>query len=149
MSNTRSNRDAFSLLEVILALAILTSSIAILGELIRQATTNAKIARQLTMAQLLCESKLAEVTTGIMWPESVSGTSFESENELTDPEWLYSIDVMVIDEEGLLSVQVTVYQDLPPEMRPVEFSLTHWMIDPEADLSGAMAEGDSSGEALF
>jgi general secretion pathway protein I len=56
----------FSLLEVILALAILTGAVAVLGEIVRLGIRNAQVARDTTQAQLLCESKLAEITAGII-----------------------------------------------------------------------------------
>ena len=121
----------FSLLEVVLALAILTGAIAVLGEVVRTGVRNAQIARDQTQAQLLCESKLAEITAGIIPAESVQGAMFET-NPVDDGEipWLYSIELGAIDQEGLVAVRVTVAQDLRPELRPVEFSLTRWMVDP-------------------
>ncbi len=58
----------FSLLEVVLALAILVGAIAVTGELVRLGTLSAASARDLTQAQLICESKLAEITSGITPP---------------------------------------------------------------------------------
>jgi len=53
-------RNAFSILEVILALAILTGAIAVLGELGRLGFGNANAAQDLTKAQMFCERKMAE-----------------------------------------------------------------------------------------
>jgi general secretion pathway protein I len=127
----------FTLLEVILALAILTGAIAVLGELARVGISNADYTHKLTKAQLLCEGKMAEITSGITFSDPVSGVSFESEmNEdmasMIDPDeipWLYSITSDLIDDNGLLQVTVTVYQDLPEEKRPVTCSLVRWMMD--------------------
>ena len=127
----------FTLLEVILSLAILTGAIAVLGELARIGLDNSDYTYKLTKAQLLCEGKMAEITSGIELPYPVTGVSFESEmNERAasmidpdEPAWLYSIDSDLIDEDGLLQITVTVYQDLPEEKRPVNCSLVLWMID--------------------
>ena len=54
-------RGGFSLLEVILALAILIGILAVLSELVGLGVRNARVARAMTQAQLLCESKLAEI----------------------------------------------------------------------------------------
>ena len=54
-------RNAFSLLEVILALSILAGAVAVLGELLRTGVRNAQTARDLTRAQMLCEEIEAEV----------------------------------------------------------------------------------------
>jgi general secretion pathway protein I len=121
-------RGGFSLLEVILAIAILAGTIAILGELISLGVRNARAARDMTQAELLAESKMAEVAAGIMATEAVQGAPCES-----DPDnWLYSIAVDPTEVEGLMSVTVTVTQNLPPEQRPAEFSLVRWMRDPVA-----------------
>ena len=57
-------RRGFSLMEVILSIAILASATVLLGELTRFGMRNAAIARDLTQAQLLCESKLNEIVAG-------------------------------------------------------------------------------------
>ena len=71
-------KKAFSILEVILALAILTGAMAVLGELGRLGFRNAKSAQDLTKAQMLCESKMAEYTSGITAPQAVSATPFDA-----------------------------------------------------------------------
>jgi len=121
--------SGFSLLEVILALAILVGAIAVIGELIATWTRAAGAARVLTQAQLLCDSKLNEITAGILIPDPVQGAPIE-----TDMEWLYSIDLFPSDQNGIVAVKVTVYQDLPVERRPVTFSLVRWLQDPGIEL---------------
>jgi len=128
---------------VILSLAILTGAIAALGEAARLAIRNARIARDVTQAQLLCESKLAEITAGILQPDPVARVPFErdfAEGELGgtagDDEipWLYSIDVEEVEEEGLVAVRVTVVQDLPEEKAPAKCELVRWMLDPDVEI---------------
>jgi len=117
----------FSLLEVILALAILAGALAILSEVARTAMSNAGRTRDLAEAQLLCESKLAEIQAGIEPAEPVSGALLETGKF---PEWIYSIEIVPLDVEGLVEVWVTVEQDLPPEKRPIRCTLVRWMVDP-------------------
>ena len=138
-SGRQDRRGGFSLLEVILALAILTGVIAVLGELARLGLENARIARDLTYAQLLSESKMAEITAGITLPDPTPPTPFGTVADPREADWLYSIEVEPIDQEGLLAVRVSVVQDLPEEKRPVEFSLTRWIVDPSVELSEATA----------
>jgi len=145
---TQGSRRGFSLLEVILALAILGGAIAVLGELSRLGMRNAQYARDVTQAQLLCESKLAEITAGLSPLESEQGTPFETADETAASDWLYSVDVTPIDEDGLLEVRVTVTQDLPTEKRPVEFSLVRWMVDPEIESSEETATTESGSGGL-
>ncbi len=145
--------DAFSLLEVILALAILAGALAILSEVARTAMWNAGRTRDLAQAQLLCESKLAEILAGIEPAEPISGASLETGQS---PDWLYSIEIAPLDVEGLIEVRVTVEQDLPPERRPVRCTLVRWMVDPstvtEVDLvaeasSATTASSESTGRS--
>ena len=147
---------AFTLMEVILSLAILTGAIAVLGELARIGLDNADYTHKLTTAQLLCETKMAEITSEITLPDPVSGVSFESEMtgetasmiDPDEPTWLYSIESDLIDENGLLQITVTVYQDLPEEKRPVTCSLVRWMVD--SSLTGTEDDyfGDSSSGSI-
>ena len=53
-----------SLLEVILAIAILGGSLATIGQLIRIGARNAAEARDLTMAQLYAESQMNRLSSG-------------------------------------------------------------------------------------
>jgi general secretion pathway protein I len=127
------NRRGFSLLEVILALAILGGAVAVLGEVARLAMQNAEYTREAARAQLLCDNKLSEIVAGITSSEPVQGVSIAGAADASEPAWLYSIETESLDEEeGLLSVRVTVSRDLPAEKHPVQFSLTRWIPDPDA-----------------
>ena len=136
-------RRGFSLLEVILALAILAGAVAVLGELARLGIRNARAARYTTQAQLLCESKLAEITAGITMPEPVQGAPCENVVDPADPRWLYTIEVQPVDEQGLVAVRVSVKQDLPPENRPIGCSLVRWIVDPGVEMSEEAAAEES------
>ena len=117
-------------MELILALAILCGAIAMLGELSRLGMTYADYARDATQAQLLCQGKLDEIVAGVSLPEAEQDVPFDpiDENEIQS-EWLYSVEVAPLDEEGLTEVRVTVTQDVPAQKRPVEITLVRWMID--------------------
>jgi len=131
--NSLDQRNGFTLLEVILALAILAGALAVLGEVSRLALQNASAARDLARAQLLAESKLAEIESGITAPEAVENAAFDTSSASLDPAepaWLYSISTQSTDEEGLISVRVTVTRDLPVGQHPVKFSLVRWLPDP-------------------
>ncbi len=105
MSAHRARLTGFSLLEVILALAILLGALAVLGEVARATLRNAQIARDQSRAQLLCESKLAEILAGISPAEAVQDALFEDED---DADWRYSVDLQPADFEGLVAVRVRV-----------------------------------------
>jgi prepilin-type N-terminal cleavage/methylation domain-containing protein len=147
------SRTGFSLLEVILSLAILSGAIAVLGEAARMGIRNSVTARYLTQAQLLCESKLAEITSGILEPNPVSAARFDrtytnsitsaiSSNEWQD--WQYSIAVNDLNQDGLVAVCVTVEQVLPANKHPVTFQLTRWIPDPGVELAEESGQSEES-----
>lgn len=141
-------RAGFSLMEVILALTILAGAIAVLGEASRQSLRNAEAARDLARAQLLCESKLTEIACGLTPAQSVDNTPFDpamtASIDPSEPAWLYSIEANPAEEEGLLSVRVTVTRDLPAARHPVAVSIVRWLPDPNATPAGQNDTGSSS-----
>ena len=118
-------RGGFSLLEVILALAILVAALAVLGELIRSGVRNAQMARDLSRAQVLCETKLSEVFAGVVPAEKTSNSAIAEA-----PGWLYSIERDASGPSGLIKVHVTVEQDPAQQRYPVKFTLAQWIRDP-------------------
>jgi general secretion pathway protein I len=137
-------RRGFSLLEVILAIAILAGAMVMLGDLLRIAGRHATATSELTRAQLHCQSIISQIAAGILPPESVQGAPME-----TDPNWTYSIDVQTLQLEGLLSVQVTVAQNIDARQQPLSATLTRWMIDPDLALleEAEQAEAAEGGDA--
>ena len=137
-------RRGFSLLEVILAIAILAGAMVMLGDLLRIAGRHATATSELTRAQLHCQSIISQIVAGILPPESVQGAPME-----TDPNWTYSIDVQTLQLEGLLSVQVTVAQNIDARQQPLSATLTRWMIDPDLALleEAEQAEAAEGGDA--
>jgi type II secretory pathway pseudopilin PulG len=133
-------RAGISLLELILALAILAGAVAVLGEASRQAMRNAAAARDVARAQALCESKLAEILAGITPAQAVAKTAFDATMtaslDPSEPAWIYTIETEATEESGLISVRVTVTRDMPVEQHPVQFSLVRWMPDPNAKSAG-------------
>lgn len=139
-------RDAFSLMEVILSIAILAVAAAMLGELTRFGMRNAAAARDLTSAQILCDSKLNEVVAGIEPLAVVNAATFDT-NDYTEEtkDWTYSIAYSTIDDvTGLVSVTVTVNQSLPANSKPVQFALTRWMIPIETESTEEEETSNSS-----
>lgn len=134
------SRRGMSLLEVILAIAILGGSMAVIGELVRIGSRCAATARDLTMAQILCESKLGELAAGALPPDPVEGAPADESGE-----WLYSVQSEPIDQAGLLNVAVTVQQNPDEIDRPVSFTLVRWIADPAAVPVDAAADDASAG----
>ncbi len=149
----RHRRDGFTLLEVILALAILLASLAAIGQLVFNAYQSALRVKNMTRAQLICEGILAELNAGSLPLETIADAPVEDIDDTVEPGWLYAIDIAQLDTNGLLSVQVSVYQDSALVARPVQFTLTQWMIDPTVEFiqpgetggSESMGSSGSSG----
>jgi general secretion pathway protein I len=139
---TTVRRAGFSLLEVILALTLLAGAVVVLGEVCRVGLRNATSGRDLARAQMLCESKLAEIVSGITPPTSVENVAFDPSTEpaaADDSRWVYSVNEEATNEEGLIAVKVTVTKGLPEAQHPVDFTLVRWMPDPNS------TQEDSSG----
>jgi general secretion pathway protein I len=144
LQSIHKKKHAFSILEVILALAILTGAIAVLGELGRIGFRNAKASQDLTRAELLCESKMAEFTSGVTVPQAVQGVAFDPIDQDSDTPWVYSVDMQQVDPDGLLALHVTVTQNLPGARRPLSFSLTRWIIDPTLTSTTASTQASNT-----
>jgi len=133
-------RPGFSLLEVILALTVLGVAVAVLGELARQGLESTRLARDTACAQLLCESKLAEILVGLEVPEPVQQAPLTTIEVPSQFPWVYSIEVLPTALDGLVAVSVTVSQDLAPGRRPAQCTLVRWMPDPGVEFSEGSAE---------
>ncbi|NLX54713.1 MAG: hypothetical protein GXY58_06340 [Planctomycetaceae bacterium] len=135
-------RAGTTLLEVILAIAILGGSLAVLGELVRIGTRSAYAARVQSTAQLLADTLVAELAAGSTTPESTSGVveAFGGFN------WAYDVLVQQVDQQGLLALDVTVRENVDAAPHPISYRLVRWMIDPqtEYELEQAAAQAAST-----
>lgn len=119
---------AFSLLEVVLALAILAGALAALGEVMRLSDENAAAAADEARAEMLAESVMSEILVGARAVGNVTGTVLPIED---DPQWVASIEVQPTDYEELVAVRVSVAQQLPAENRPARCDLVRWLPNPD------------------
>ena len=137
-----SPRAGLSLLEVILAMAVMASSMALLGELIRIGGRHATAAVNLTKAQMHCETVLSEIAVGLLPAQSVQDEPIEFETN-----WLYSVEISEQALEYLISVRVTVRHAEDTSWNPRSASMTRLMIDPEANLTEQAEEQEALDEA--
>jgi general secretion pathway protein I len=129
----------YTLLEVILALAILTGALAVLGELVRNGTRNAQVARDLSLAAVICESKLGEIAAGLLPTQGVRQAPIAEY-----PGWVLSVENDTsatpgaapstggANQAGLLKLRITVEQSADAQRRPVRFTVSQWLLDPAA-----------------
>ena len=125
-----SSRRGMSLMEVVLAMTVLSITLGMLYSVASRGSRYGMKARQETQAQLLCESKLAEISAGITPAAVISGAVSE-----VDDGWLYSVDMEATDLEGVVLLRVTFVENVPQRKQPIQFSLTRWIRDPDATLN--------------
>ena len=121
------SRDGLSLLEVVLAIAVLGGAMAAIGQLINIGHSNALDARDLSEAQILCDTKISEVSAGVLPTNTVSGAPITEA-----PGWQYTLTVAKHDSiDGLLVVDCSVNQDPSEFSLPVSFRLVRLIPDPD------------------
>ena len=99
----RPRRSGLSLLEVILSIAILGTSMAIIGQVFFAGYRSAVKARDLSDATILCDSVMAELAAGSIEFGSTSGATIPNV-----PGWEYSVETVPSDVSGLLLTTVAV-----------------------------------------
>lgn len=123
-SITRRQNCAFTLLEVVLALAILAGAVAVLGEIMRIASRSASDAQAETRAQLLACSLMDEMVTGVLEPTEQTQVPLEVDDVAP---WFYSVTFGATNIEGLMAVELVVEQDLEKQFSPVRYRLVRWL----------------------
>lgn len=135
------HRKAFSLLEMILALAILGTSLGILAQVAQTGRDAALEAHYLSQARLIAQSKLAEILVTGTSPAAIPLTPVESMSSDSANVFEYQVDVAPAPFDGMLAIRVSVFaldEDGGPNI--ASYSLTRWWIDPLLDLPGLAAE---------
>ena len=138
----------YSLLEVVLALAILAGAFAALGEVMRLGDRNAEQARDTTQAELLADSVMSELVAGARALGNVTGQF----NLATEPPWVYTIAIEPTEYVELVAVRVSVTQDSAPELDPARCDVVRWLPNPDylpvetTDESAASGGSSSSGQ---
>ncbi len=148
-------RRGFSLLEILLALAILGGSLGVLSQIVITGGTSGRSAQELAMARLLCQSKLAELLVSNVPPTAVPSTPLTSPDSASDTVFSYAVEVVPAPMEGLLAIRVSVQaEDADGGPALASYSLVRWIIDPalgleqaEADAEAAKAEADAAAAA--
>jgi type II secretion system protein I len=134
----------FSLLEVILALAILAGSLAALGQVMWQADRNAALSHDETEAQIVASSIMDELISGYRPATAVNRAVYDP---TIDPPWLYSIAIENTTYPELVTIRVEVEQQLEARLQPARFELVRWQVNPEAMPSEEQEESESESES--
>jgi len=137
-------RRGISLLEVVLALSILAMSAAILAQVTRTATDNGLLAHRISTAQILAESKMAEVVTGAIPLQGGTGWT-----EITDTVpsgiWYYQVETTVAARQDMIGVRLAITDEVGMQDNAELFYLVRWMIDPSLGLDTPQSNPAQSG----
>ncbi len=142
----REHRSAFTLLEVILALAILAGAVAVLGEVMSIAGRSGADAQAESKAQMLASSVMDEMLAGLVPMTQQSRAPLDSDSAIP---WVYSVTLTDTAFVGLSAVEVVVEQDLEKQFRPVKYRLVRWvsedsLID-DSEEESTESDGEDSG----
>jgi hypothetical protein len=121
-------RKALTLLEVVLALAILAGSLGTLAQLVGLGMRAAGNSRDLTQAQLLAESTMSEIAAGILSTEPLTRVPLD-----TNPGWLVSTQVDNTIHQGILRVTILLERD-SDSYRSIQYQVSRWIRDPNLAL---------------
>jgi type II secretion system protein I len=126
----RARRAGLSLLEVVVALAILAFSVVALGQLISMSSDRAVEVEREALGSMLCQRKLAEVLIGPNVPTS-SGYAGFPDDETSLQNWQWKADVSQATNGNTLyyQVQVSVKFD-SGDGNSAEIQLGQLMLDP-------------------
>ena len=127
------NRKGLTLLEIVLALGLAAMAISLLVELVAIGNRAANASRDESKAQMVAQSIMAELTSGLAEPTSTSG------NWELDSTWAYDVSASMNASQTMYFITVTAKQE-GEVSSPVSFTLTQWLaIPPEP-----MEEEDTS-----
>lgn len=141
-------RRGISLLEILLALAILGGALAVLSQIVGTGADSARSARDLGIARMICQAKLAETLLSGISPVTVPSTPAASPDSSSSTPFVYAIDVVPASLDGMLVIRVSVEAQNANGGTPLAtYSLTRWIIDPALGLEEAQADADAEKEA--
>jgi general secretion pathway protein I len=144
VANRRSRRSGLSLLEVVLALSILAMSAGILASITMTAVNNGMMGHRLATAQILAESKMAEVLTGAIPIQGAVGWT-----QITDPvpggTWYYRLETTVTGNQDMVGVRLAITDEIGMSDDAELFYIARWMIDPALGLDTPPAPTSGTG----
>lgn len=150
------HRAAVSLLEAILALAIMGTSLALLAQVMDAGVDAGREAHELAACRVVCQRRLSElllnVDAGVV-PVASVGTAVSDFADPSTRTMMCDIAVMPGALNGLTQVRVTIHSVGGDGMTPIaSCSLTRWIVDPSLDLEGLeeqmKAESEDEAEVI-
>ena len=130
---TRQHRSGFTLMEILVSITILGLSMVAINGLVSIGARNAREAQVLTTAQFLAESKLAEVKTGLLSPNSTGKMPFTQEETMEPFTFEVQSQAMGVDGQ-LMAIRVVVEYTPEDGSLPLIYQLDTLMIDPQIEM---------------
>jgi len=146
----RSRQAGFSLIEVLLALAIFLMSVVAIAHLVDMGMDRELESQFKIRGARLAQSKMGEITSGVLGPfSSLSSSEGTCDNE---PEWTWSMSATVQgNTPNLYLVTLTLKRD--NRGQPFKFILTQMAIDPytmgSAQPATSTADAGSATSTLY
>ncbi|MEO0529875.1 MAG: type II secretion system protein [Planctomycetota bacterium] len=134
----------FTLLEVILALAILGIALATLGQAVGRSHRSARRVAVETQLAFVAESVLEELTTGLRPLTAVDREAIADPGDsASTPIALVTVQVDSGPFDGLLAVRVTAMPNDPAATNLEAVRLTRWIVDPSLEESASSSSGET------
>lgn len=134
MTLRKPQRRGLSLIEVLLAMAILVLSMVAIGRLVDMGTDRGNEARAYVRGTRLAQSKMAEVEAGVIALDGETSGEFEGD----DGAWTYTVVPEDAGPPNLYLITVRVTRTL--QGKPIEIVLSQMLFDPTLVGSTAQAE---------
>ena len=117
-------RSGFTLLEVLLSIAILGLSMVAIGHLFNLGIRNAIDVRLRSETNIIADATMAELAAGVI--DASSGGGVVESN----PDWQYSVNTQPSQQPGLLVATVLIERRNDPDQN-VSISLVRFLPDPD------------------
>jgi type II secretion system protein I len=130
--------SGFTLLEVLLALAIFVGSAAALSRLILLGIENAEYSQEQTEAMIIAEARWAEIEAGLLDPASAGAF-----NAPEFPEWQCALSANTQQTTGLYQIVLQLTKPAPPPAQGYSVRLTRLWFD-EQTVTAAQSEATTT-----
>ncbi len=142
-SQDRSGRAAFSLLEVILALAIIAASAMVLLRLISTGEQHQRRGERRATGQMICQSLIDQMTINPELRQNV-----EDQSVAGHPQWTYTAKVEPTEFPGLVRIRIRASETplvdrRTPDDGRFDFQLVRWLRSDDNSADRANESEDS------
>lgn len=102
------NAGGFTLIEILVALAVIATAVAAVVAGVSSYVNNAAYLRDRTLAQWVVMNKVAELQVGVEWP---GPGKQRGETLMANHEWTWEVRASTTDDPDVLRLDVSAYAD--------------------------------------